>query len=166
MVDATCRSPLMKAVLWRAIYRHGSGHFRDDNFGIHGTLLRQHRYDYLDFVINLSWMYIHDKKRDLLWQTRIITEVYFFVVMVDTHDNVSWALLKLFQLCSCFAAAFICTGGQFWRLVYVICCFVPYICTSGELWCPVDVICVIAVIRLALVSFLFISLLSCLVVCL
>ena len=24
------------------------------------------RYDYLDFVINLSWMYMHDKKRDLL----------------------------------------------------------------------------------------------------
>ena len=23
---------------------------------------------------------MHDKKRDLLWQTRIITEVYFFVV--------------------------------------------------------------------------------------
>ena len=25
-------------------------------------------------------MYMHDKKRNLLWQTRIITEVYFFVV--------------------------------------------------------------------------------------
>ena len=37
-------------------------------------------YDYLDSVINLSWMYMHDKKRDLLWQTRIIMEVYFFVV--------------------------------------------------------------------------------------
>ena len=46
----------------------------------------------------------------------------------------------------CFAAAFICTGGQFWRPVYVICFFVPYICSGGELWCPVDVICVIAVI--------------------
>ena len=33
MVDATCRSPLTKALLGRAIYRHGSGHFRDDNFG-------------------------------------------------------------------------------------------------------------------------------------
>ena len=66
--------------------------------------------------------------------------------MVDTQVNISWALLKLFQLCSCFAAAFICTGGQFWRAVYVMCCFVPYICTDGELWCPVDVICVIVVI--------------------
>ena len=66
--------------------------------------------------------------------------------MVDTQNNVSWALLKLFQLCSCFAVTFICTGGQFWRPVYVMCCFVPYICTGGELWCPVDVICVIAVI--------------------
>ena len=27
---------------------------------------------------------MHDRKRDLLWQTRIITEVYFFVV-VGTH---------------------------------------------------------------------------------
>ena len=34
------------------------------------------------------------------------------VSMVDTQDNISWALLKLFQLCSCFAAAFICTGGN------------------------------------------------------
>ena len=25
-------------------------------------------------------MYMHEEKRDLLWQTRIITEVYFFVV--------------------------------------------------------------------------------------
>ena len=66
--------------------------------------------------------------------------------MVDTQDNISWDLLKLFQLCSCFAAVFICTGGQFWWPVYVICCFVPYICTGGELWCPVNVICVIAVI--------------------
>ena len=33
--------------------------------------------------------------------------------MVDTQDNISSALLKLFQLCSCFVAAFICTGGQF-----------------------------------------------------
>ena len=33
--------------------------------------------------------------------------------MVDTQDNVSWALLNVVQLCSCFAAAFICTGGQF-----------------------------------------------------
>ena len=32
-VDATCRSPLTKALLWCVIYRHGSGHFRDDNFG-------------------------------------------------------------------------------------------------------------------------------------
>ena len=30
-MDATCRSPLTKALLWRTIYRHGSGHFRDDN---------------------------------------------------------------------------------------------------------------------------------------
>ena len=76
--------------------------------------------------------------------------------MVDTHGNVSWALLKLFQLCSCFAAAFICIGGQFWRPVYVICCFVPYICTSGVLWCPVDVICVIAVIAYRkLLAYLF-----------
>ena len=33
MVDATCQLPLTKALLWRVIYRHGSGHFRDDNFG-------------------------------------------------------------------------------------------------------------------------------------
>ena len=34
---------------------------------------------------------MHDKKRDLLWQTRIITEVYFFVVRVDVegiHDRI------------------------------------------------------------------------------
>ena len=43
----------------------------------HVTLLRQHRYDYLDSTIKSSWMYMHDRKRDLLWQTRIITEVYF-----------------------------------------------------------------------------------------
>ena len=35
-------------------------------------------YDYLDSIIKSSWMYMHDKKCDLLWQTRIITEVYFF----------------------------------------------------------------------------------------
>ena len=29
---------------------------------------------------------MHDKKRDLLWQTRIITEVYFFVVNVVQID--------------------------------------------------------------------------------
>ena len=28
----------------------------------HGTLLRQHRYGYLDSVIKSSWMYMHDKK--------------------------------------------------------------------------------------------------------
>ena len=38
-------------------------------------------YDYPDSVIKLSWMYMHDRKRDLLWQTHIITEVYFFVVL-------------------------------------------------------------------------------------
>ena len=33
MVDDTCQLPLMKALLWRVIYCHGSGHFCDDNFG-------------------------------------------------------------------------------------------------------------------------------------
>ena len=28
--------------------------------------LRQYRYDYLDSVINFSWMYKHDRKCDLL----------------------------------------------------------------------------------------------------
>ena len=47
-------------------------------------------YDYLDSVINLSWMYMHDKKSDLLWQTRIITAVYFFVVspLLNPRRNV------------------------------------------------------------------------------
>ena len=53
--------------------------------------------------------------------------------IMGTQDIVSWDLLKWFQFWTCFAAAFIC-------------CCVPYICTGGELWCPVDVICVIAVI--------------------
>ena len=77
-MDATCRSPLMKALLWRAIYHHGSGHFRDDNFGN----VMEHFYDSTGITILIaiksSWMYMHDRKRDLLWQTRIITEVYFF----------------------------------------------------------------------------------------
>ena len=30
---------------------------------------------------------MHDRKRDLLWQTRIITEVYFFVVLVIVLDS-------------------------------------------------------------------------------
>ena len=37
-------------------------------------------YECLDSVKKSSWMYMHDRKCDLLWQTRIITEVYFFVV--------------------------------------------------------------------------------------
>ena len=45
--------------------------------------------------------------------------------MVDTQDNVSWALPKLFQLWTCFAAAFICTGYQFWRPVYVYAALFP-----------------------------------------
>ena len=28
---------------------------------------------------------MNDKKRNLLWQTRIITEVYFFVVRIETQ---------------------------------------------------------------------------------
>ena len=53
--------------------------------------------------------------------------------IMGTQDIVSWAVLKWFQFWTCFAAAFI----------YF---FVPYICTSGELWCPVDVICVISLL--------------------
>ena len=33
--------------------------------------------------------------------------------MVDTEDNVSWALLKLFQLYFCFAAAFVALMANF-----------------------------------------------------
>ena len=66
MVDAMCRLPLTKALPWRAIYHHGSGHFHDDNFGI----VIEHFYDnigmtYLDSVIKSSWVYMHDRKRDL-----------------------------------------------------------------------------------------------------
>ena len=43
-----------------AIYLHLSRHTTQQAHP------RQHRYDYLDYVINLSWMYMHDKKRDLL----------------------------------------------------------------------------------------------------
>ena len=47
----------------RAIYRHGSGHFRDDNFGN----VMEHFYDNTGMtILILSWMYMHDKKRDLL----------------------------------------------------------------------------------------------------
>ena len=37
---------------------------------------------------------MHDKKCDLLWQTRIITEVYFFVVYVAS-DMLHMALVNL-----------------------------------------------------------------------
>ena len=35
---------------------------------------------------------MHDKRRDLLWQTRIIMEVYFFVVHVESiiHESISF----------------------------------------------------------------------------
>ena len=83
MVDANCRLPLTKALPWHNIYHHGSEHSGYDNFGI----VMEHFYDSTSMtiwilVIKSSWMYMHDRKRDLLWQTRIITEEYFFVVHV------------------------------------------------------------------------------------
>ena len=59
-------------------------------------------YDYLDSVINLSWMYMHDRKRDLLWQTRIITEVYFFVVLdvSSPHDACQRRKIKRNRRCT------------------------------------------------------------------
>ena len=41
-------------------------------------------YDYLDSVIKSSWMYMHDRKHDLVWQTCIITEVVLFVVQLPS----------------------------------------------------------------------------------
>ena len=86
--------------------------------------------------------------------------------MVDTQDNVSWALLKLFQLCSCFATAFICTSGQFWRpsVCNMLLCSLylhwwRILMPSGCNMCN-------SRNSLVLVACLFISLLSCLVVCL
>ena len=40
-----------------------------------------------------------------------------------------------------FVGVFICTGGDLWCPVYVICCLLVLYYHSGELWCPVDVIC-------------------------
>ena len=58
--------------------------------------------------------------------------------------------LELFWSCFSYALVLLprlfALVANFDGQVYVICCFVPYICTGGELWCPVDVICVIAVI--------------------
>ena len=33
---------------------------------------------------------MHDRKRDLLWQTRIITEVYFFVLREAIHSSATY----------------------------------------------------------------------------
>ena len=40
-----------------------------------------------------------------------------------------------------FVGMFICTGGDLWCPVYVICCLLVLYYHSGEFWCPVDVIC-------------------------
>ena len=58
--------------------------------------------------------------------------------------------LELFWSCFSYALVFLprlfALVANFDGQVYVICFFVPYICTGGEVWCPMDVICVIAVI--------------------
>ena len=119
------------------VKRHQSDVMRREGEGLRKSLQNSDAYFLVQQQALEDFSAKHDKVNKL---AKLITST------VDTQDNLYWALLKLFQLWTCFATALIYTGGQFWRPVYVISCFVPYICTGGELWCLDDVICVIAVI--------------------
>ena len=104
--------------------RHRSAVLRQDSEGLRKSLEHSDAY----FLVKQQALEDFSAKQD-----KANKLAKLIASMVDTQDNISCALLKLFQLWTCFAAAFICTAGQFRRPVYVICCFVPYICTGGEL---------------------------------
>ena len=61
--------------------------------------------------------------------------------------HLSLTQLRSSQLLQMFGGPDVARPSAFWSaLSFVYSFFGAFICTSGELWCPVDVICVIAVI--------------------